>query len=1476
MSLPPLQELRGAQRDGTAQAERQRIELSAGSIGIDERGPAELIAFARRFASQLIWYDDDNRPAGWWAAQEEDAATTAEGEIALPGEPARGGPSFFDGIGPGLGGAVANLSYQEVADFLRNPADHQQERFAGLRRPHMALFLTAVRLMAHGQHALNSLTERHIQYHLRDVLRLKPRPAEPDRVFVLFQPGAGVDYAEVPTGTRLLAGRDKRHRDRIYRLDDKLVVNHAQVARLASTFVDREIIGLADAYHAITGTPEEQFLFMMSLALGDPRPGDPLPLLRKAAMNRARLIAIDKLISFCRPAFFLDLFELRAMLARKAQRSREAAEWQTINKIVESAGKAKRGDPNWKLETTKPADLYGNLALALGGEPDLGGLTEVVTIDDLALHLDREDVRAAIKNKLFMDVNRQFAPMMALKRAIDADWRVINGYLEVAGRRKRPDKPNWVLKTSDQAAFADNLATAIGQVDFAAAGPEGEGVSDPDSYLARLQEIENWFFLPAEDVARLIATYGADDATPAGARAWRDAYSLLAGAHGRKVRAQEAEALRKVRLNPPAGKTGPAAELEVALGDLPPGLDERMEALARYVPANDVEFVRALLASASRRIPESSWQQVDRILAEALRYRLGWPEPVAQKQHWRALWAYGDARTARDGEDAPAWRCFGGVPPDVGPQLAPAQIGWAIGSPVLALTTGRRRITLTLGFFADKGGPLIAPADDHSNSPQKLPFNVTLSSAKGWIEPTITSFAEVKYADVKDAAPVDSETPLIALQVTVTLDETAPAIEPSIATAVFSGTQWPVMRLLLRPVWDEAQGRFDTAYERFRELKLARVHVAGAVGKYVADGAPGLWPLSVELESGPADGKKPFEPFGMSPSIGSEFALGHPDLLHKRLSDINLWFEWLGGPPNVRLHYAAYGDRSFSAQISLVDGGVRTTPLKGPNEIFTGNDGRVPVRIELPVGEATRPDPVIEPLEAEVRDWRRYLTFRLAGSDFGHPVYHSLVGSKAIDLADKLRTSGSTITKSDYEVNPPYTPKLKRIGLDFAAAHEIDLVRHHPSSAIDHLFHIHPFGVEEFSASDELGMALLPAYDEEGALYIGLAGVEAPQSLSLLFAGVEGGSGHGPTGALRWSYLDVGGWVEFAEPPDDDTLGLTRRGIVRFALPRAQGSKRLPGGLYWLRAAMPGGAKNACDLIDIHAQAGSAHYLDHGGAPEHYLAPLPAKTIRSLADPVTGIARVVQPYESCSGRPAESDDAFRTRSAERLRHKGRALTQWDYETLVLERFAQVHKVKCLPTNVYDDRSGIVRLVVIPDIRGEFKGNEFAPRASARLLGEIAAYLRPLAPPTATIQVGHARFIQVRVRVGVRFRPGGDEEFDKRRLAVALNRYLAPWAFDEAGDIAIGQRIDATSIVAFIDRLTFVDFVGVCRLFISDDEGVTFRAGDDGGESVEARSEDGVLTPAQRHEIDIIGDDLFEQAEFTGIGYMKVELDFTVQ
>ena len=57
------------------------------------------------------------------------------------------------------------------------------------------------------------------------------------------------------------------------------------------------------------------------------------------------------------------------------------------------------------------------------------------------------------------------------------------------------------------------------------------------------------------------------------------------------------------------------------------------------------------------------------------------------------------------------------------------------------------------------------------------------------------------------------------------------------------------------------------------------------------------------------------------------------------------------------------------------------------------------------------------------------------------------------------------------------------------------------------------------------------------------------------------------------------------------------------------------------------------------------------------------------------------------GKTPEQPADFNVRVSERLRHKRRALTIWDYERLVLEKFPQIYKVKCLNHTQYEPAPG---------------------------------------------------------------------------------------------------------------------------------------------------------------------------------------------
>jgi hypothetical protein len=241
------EELIGPPRDGTSQAGRVRAEIAPGYVRLDERSPADLIAFAQGLARYLRWYGPDGEPDGDWSA-------------------------MFEGLGatpaPGI------VSHAEAATFAADPAAFDDPRFATLRRPHMMLLLACIRLLRHGQDAINVIAERHYDHQLRDVLRLAPAPARPERAFVLFDPAPGSAAAEAPAGLRLLAGRDARRRDRVFRLDEPVMVTRARVARLATSFVDREVVDLASVCAAPAHDAATRAATLLGLAYGAPRPGD--------------------------------------------------------------------------------------------------------------------------------------------------------------------------------------------------------------------------------------------------------------------------------------------------------------------------------------------------------------------------------------------------------------------------------------------------------------------------------------------------------------------------------------------------------------------------------------------------------------------------------------------------------------------------------------------------------------------------------------------------------------------------------------------------------------------------------------------------------------------------------------------------------------------------------------------------------------------------------------------------------------------------------------------------------------------------------------------------------------------------------------------------------------------------------------------------------------------------------------------------
>jgi hypothetical protein len=173
--------------------------------------------------------------------------------------------------------------------------------------------------------------------------------------------------------------------------------------------------------------------------------------------------------------------------------------------------------------------------------------------------------------------------------------------------------------------------------------------------------------------------------------------------------------------------------------------------------------------------------------------------------------------------------------------------------------------------------------------------------------------------------------------------------------------------------------------------------------------------------------------------------------------------------------------------------------------------------------------------------------------------------------------------------------------------------------------------------------------------------------------------------------------------------------------------------------------------------------------------------------------------------------------SERLRHKERAVTIWDYERLVLEHFPSIYKVKCLPNTLitkdaYSEKSpGHVGLVTIPNLVNSNAADPLNPYTAKSVREEIQQFLDVHHSGAATLHVDHPLFEQVQVEALVTFREGYDETYFTNELKEDITRFLAPWAFAESVEIEFGGKVYKSVLIDFVEELEYVDYLTCFKL-----------------------------------------------------------------
>ena len=772
---------------------------------------------------------------------------------------------------------------------------------------------------------------------------------------------------------------------------------------------------------------------------------------------------------------------------------------------------------------------------------------------------------------------------------------------------------------------------------------------------------------------------------------------------------------------------------------------------------------------------------------------------------------------ALDSEE-PKWYGFGHA------ALPPAEVGFALASPVLRMKEGSRIVTATL---------TVNHLESSKITPASLvaAFEAFITGEKNWLGPYALSPA------IRDGNKLEFE---------FTIPESESAVtDYNAAVHGYSYTaQEPVLQVLLK------SGSDRIGYSDFKGVTIQKAALKVKVSNITS--------LSLEGDGGTLDPKKAFLPFGPQPTKGARFMVGYTEALAKKLSALKIRVQWKDAPASFSSHYDGYGvsgmgNSYFTATVSFADGGNWNYTNYGVRLFESGNaSSEHPFEfkagapsVSLPLAEGmklralatagslwasqaaikyVRERPVLAPYRRAAPEPRTgFITFTLE-KDFLQETYRMKYVENVMKYS-KGEVDSLTL------LNEPYTPAIQSLSLSYDAhSDEAALASASLTDFSDkdvQFFHIACFGQmreqryqrEQFGFLVDKSIPLLPLYENEGELFIGFKDLKAGDSVSLLFQVAEGSADPGlEQEDIRWFVLCDNYWKPLGanEVVRDTTGQLLTSGIITFVIPSEATTTHtlLPADLIWIKGAVAKQVTTLCQLIEVSANAVEARFTDNGNDPRHLLAALEKNKITRLKNGVSSVKSVKQPFASFGGSPGETDEAFATRVSERLRHKNRCITAWDYERIVLEAFPKVHKVKCIPHAKEGAwlAPGHVLIVVIPDLKNKNAVDPLEPKVDADTIRRITSYVHERAGMQVSVKVKNPSYQKIQLDFKVKFHTGYEFNFYSALLEKELIRFLSPWAYGGDRDISFGGKVYKSVLLDFVEDLNYVDYVTDFKMY----------------------------------------------------------------
>ncbi len=820
------------------------------------------------------------------------------------------------------------------------------------------------------------------------------------------------------------------------------------------------------------------------------------------------------------------------------------------------------------------------------------------------------------------------------------------------------------------------------------------------------------------------------------------------------------------------------------------------------------------------------------------------------------------------------------------------EIGILLASPVFYQTEGQRSILITLYFEQTTFGQLIQYFKNYANVTGKIiqtvsyellfdAFAISFTSSIGW--------EDVKWYSVKlnlqertieikfDLSPVDS------------------AID--IYSAIVHGNnykiEWPIVKLILNNYSTHNPFTF------FRKLLIERVTISANVS--------GSKALRLQNSVGNLSPDTPFHPFGPQPVIGSYLDIKNTNIFNRYTKDLSIKMEWIdlprvsGGWENYLKEYNSnINNDSFKIKLSGLSQGKFKPTLSNRQEfnLFNTIRGDFGAEILSDVSEISDIDlkklnlpnrpllknegiiPDVNFTEGAIR-----LEFSSPEEAFGSKLYPQI-------FPETVLHNSKRFSKVRSLPNPPHIPVVKSITVDYNLEHSEVLIKtgKNEDSALK-IIHLYPFGfVNVYPESDKQPYKFIPDFEFENNLYIGIEDLYPKQELSLLFH-------FQPTNfsvnlkepeSIIWSYLYDNAWVilDKGEVLFDSTNNFINTGIVKIKVPEdlQNSNTRILPNLCWLRASSSGQWNVNSKMIGVYPHALTATRIID---PTSKIADikLPPNTIKSFKNKITGINSINQLFSSYGGKPAETIEQYYLRVSERLRHKGRMVTNRDIEEAILEEFPQLLMAKSIsPESSLDNFQSLgnkkIRIIIVPKEAEEVFFTNNQPRVNLADLYKIKNFIKAGISPFVDIEVDNPVYEKIKLVGKVKFagKNSDDLGYYMQKLNEDIKRYLCPWLYESSSSFKIGSHIYVTELLNYIKKRPYVEYLtgfSVLHFFnwYNEQNDETLSGMNDIGLNnmnyIKGSVPEAVIIPSDEHMFTIMEEAIYSDPVQVGIGNLAI-------